>query len=39
MADEQQFIEDGLQRTQIDEFFQDELGRAGYGVLATSMPP
>jgi small subunit ribosomal protein S3 len=31
MADEQQFIEDGLQRTQIDRFFEDELGRAGYG--------
>jgi small subunit ribosomal protein S3 len=39
MADEQQFIEDGLQRTQIDEFFQDELGRAGYGGMEVAKTP
>jgi small subunit ribosomal protein S3 len=39
MADEQQFIEDGLQRTQIDEFFQDELGRAGYGGMEIAKTP
>jgi small subunit ribosomal protein S3 len=39
MADEQQFIEDGLQRTQIDEFFQDELGRAGYGGMDVAKTP
>ncbi len=39
MADEQQFIENGLQRTQIDEFFQDELGRAGYGGMEIAKTP
>jgi len=39
MADEQQFIDDGLQRTQIDEFFQDELGRAGYGGMEVAKTP
>jgi small subunit ribosomal protein S3 len=39
MADEQQFIENGLQRTQIDEFFQDELGRAGYGGMDVAKTP
>jgi small subunit ribosomal protein S3 len=39
MADEQQFIENGLQRTQIDEFFQDELGRAGYGGMELAKTP
>ena len=39
MADEQQFIEDGLQRTQIDEFFGDELGRAGYGGMEVAKTP
>jgi small subunit ribosomal protein S3 len=39
MADEQQFIENGLQRTQIDEFFQDELGRAGYGGMQIAKTP
>jgi small subunit ribosomal protein S3 len=39
MADEQQFIENGLQRTQIDEFFQDELGRAGYGGMEVAKTP
>ena len=39
MADEQQFIENGLQRTQIDEFFQDELGRAGYGGMDIAKTP
>ncbi|MEF8784092.1 MAG: 30S ribosomal protein S3 [Haloarculaceae archaeon] len=39
MADEQQFIEDGLQRTQIDEFFQEELGRAGYGGMEVAKTP
>jgi small subunit ribosomal protein S3 len=39
MADEQQFIEDGLQRTQIDEFFADELSRAGYGGMDVAKTP
>jgi small subunit ribosomal protein S3 len=39
MADEQQFIEDGLQRSQIDEFFADELGRAGYGGMSIAKTP
>src|SRR6056297_3511778 len=39
MADEQQFIDNGLQRTQIDEFFQDELGRAGYGGMNIAKTP
>jgi small subunit ribosomal protein S3 len=39
MADEQQFIEDGLQRTRIDEFFEDELGRAGYGGMEVAKTP
>jgi small subunit ribosomal protein S3 len=39
MADELQFVENGLQRTQIDEFFQDELGRAGYGGMDLAQTP
>jgi small subunit ribosomal protein S3 len=39
MADEQQFIHDGLQRSQIDEFFADELGRAGYGGMEVAKTP
>ena len=39
MADEQQFIENGLQRTQINEFFADELGRAGYGGMELAKTP
>ncbi|WP_135535872.1 MULTISPECIES: 30S ribosomal protein S3 [Halostella] len=39
MADEHQFIEDGLQRSQIDEFFADELGRAGYGGMDVAHTP
>ena len=39
MADEQQFIEQGLQRTRIDEFFADELGRAGYGGMEVAQTP
>ena len=39
MADEHQFIEDGLQRNQIDEFFADELGRAGYGGMEVAKTP
>ena len=39
MADEQQFIRDGLQRTQIDEFFAEELGRAGYGGMDVAKTP
>ena len=39
MADEQQFIRDGLQRSQIDEFFADELGRAGYGGMEVAKTP
>jgi small subunit ribosomal protein S3 len=39
MADEHQFIENGLQRSQIDEFFQEELGRAGYGGMDVAKTP
>jgi small subunit ribosomal protein S3 len=39
MADEQEFIENGLQRSQIDEFFADELGRAGYGGMDVAKTP
>jgi small subunit ribosomal protein S3 len=39
MADELEFVENGLQRTQIDEFFQDELGRAGYGGMDIAKTP
>jgi small subunit ribosomal protein S3 len=39
MASEQQFIEDGMQRTQIDEFFAEELGRAGYGGMDLAKTP
>ncbi|MFT4958180.1 MAG: small subunit ribosomal protein S3, partial [Halobacteriales archaeon] len=39
MADEQQFIDDGLQRSQIDEFFAEELGRAGYGGMDIAKTP
>jgi len=39
MADEHQFIEDGLRRSQIDEFFADELGRAGYGGMDVAKTP
>jgi len=39
MADELQFIRDGLQRTQIDEFFAEELGRAGYGGMEVAKTP
>ncbi|MDR9382261.1 MAG: 30S ribosomal protein S3, partial [Natronomonas sp.] len=39
MADEHQFIEDGLQRTQIDEFFAAELSRAGYGGMDVVKTP
>ncbi|MFB6173049.1 MAG: 30S ribosomal protein S3 [Halobacteriales archaeon] len=39
MADEQQFIENGLQRSQIDEFFAEELGRAGYGGMDLAQTP
>ncbi|CAI50524.1 30S ribosomal protein S3 [Natronomonas pharaonis DSM 2160] len=39
MADEHQFIHDGLQRTQIDEFFSEELSRAGYGGMEVAKTP
>ena len=39
MADEQQFIHDGLRRQQIDEFFAEELGRAGYGGMELAQTP
>ncbi|WP_224448950.1 30S ribosomal protein S3 [Haloprofundus salilacus] len=39
MADEHQFIEDGLQKSQIDEFFATELGRAGYGGMDVAKTP
>ncbi len=39
MADEHQFIHDGIQRTKIDEFFHDELARAGYGGMDVAKTP
>ena len=39
MADEHQFIENGLRRSQIDEFFAEELGRAGYGGMDVAQTP
>ena len=39
MADEQQFIEKGLQRSQINEFFASELARAGYGGMDVAHTP
>ncbi|WP_435197044.1 30S ribosomal protein S3 [Natronomonas sp. EA1] len=39
MADEHEFIENGLQRTQIDEFFATELSRAGYGGMDVAKTP
>lgn len=39
MADEHQFIENGLQRARIDEFFAEELGRAGYGGMDIAKTP
>ncbi|RQG91345.1 30S ribosomal protein S3 [Natrarchaeobius halalkaliphilus] len=39
MADEHQFIENGLQRSQINEFFSEELGRAGYGGMDVAKTP
>jgi len=42
MADEQmhyEFIENGIQRSQINEFFAEELGRAGYGGMDLAQTP
>ncbi|PSQ11061.1 30S ribosomal protein S3 [Halobacteriales archaeon QS_5_70_15] len=39
MASEQRFIEDGMRRTRIDEFFEEELGRAGYGGMELANTP
>ncbi|MFC3958679.1 30S ribosomal protein S3 [Halovivax cerinus] len=39
MADEHEFIRNGLRRSQIDEFFADELGRAGYGGMEVAQTP
>ncbi|MEF8772485.1 30S ribosomal protein S3, partial [Halodesulfurarchaeum sp.] len=39
MADELEFIEEGLQRSQIDEFFAEELARAGYGGMEVAHTP
>jgi len=39
MADEQQFIENGLRRSRIDEFFGEELARAGYGGMDLAQTP
>ncbi|MFB6113408.1 MAG: 30S ribosomal protein S3 [Halodesulfurarchaeum sp.] len=39
MADELEFIEEGLQRSQIDEFFAEELARAGYGGMDVAHTP
>ena len=39
MADEMEFIEQGLQRSQIDEFFAEELARAGYGGMELAPTP
>lgn len=39
MADEHEFIQKGLQRSQIDEFFAKELSRAGYGGMEVAHTP
>jgi small subunit ribosomal protein S3 len=39
MADEQQFIENGIRRSQINEFFAEELARAGYGGMDLAQTP
>ncbi|MCH7661135.1 MAG: 30S ribosomal protein S3 [Euryarchaeota archaeon] len=39
MADEHQFIENGMQRSQINEFFATELERAGYGGMEVAKTP
>ncbi|MWV63767.1 30S ribosomal protein S3 [Halorubrum sp. JWXQ-INN 858] len=39
MADEHEFIENGLRRSQINEFFETELGRAGYGGMDVAKTP
>lgn len=39
MADEMEFIEQGLRRSQIDEYFADELARAGYGGMELAPTP
>jgi len=39
MADELEFIEEGLQRSQINEFFAEELARAGYGGMEVAHTP
>ncbi|WP_247729070.1 30S ribosomal protein S3 [Halovivax limisalsi] len=39
MADEHEFIQNGLRRSQIDEFFAEELGRAGYGGMDVAQTP
>jgi len=39
MADEHEFIENGLRRSQINEFFAEELGRAGYGGMDVAKTP
>jgi small subunit ribosomal protein S3 len=39
MADEHEFIQNGMQRSQIDEFFATELERAGYGGMEVAKTP
>ena len=39
MADEQQFIENGIRRSQINEFSAEELPRAGYGGMDLAQTP
>ncbi len=39
MADEHEFIRNGMQRSQIDEFFATELERAGYGGMEVAKTP
>ncbi|MDL5362520.1 30S ribosomal protein S3 [Halalkalicoccus sp. NIPERK01] len=39
MADEHEFIQNGMQRSQIDEFFATELERAGYGGMDVAKTP
>ena len=39
MADEHQFIQDGIRETKIDEFFHEELSRAGYGGMDLAQTP
>ncbi|MDY6774944.1 MAG: 30S ribosomal protein S3 [Halobacteria archaeon] len=39
MANEREFVNNGLKKSRIDEFFEEELGRAGYGGMELARTP